>query len=86
MQKWEYLRFTCMWKTTSRGVPLLSPGKGEWVVNTGKDTVKVDELLELLGEEGYELVSAYPSQLRSGGQGPGWYSPDIHYVLKRPKE
>lgn len=73
MGKWEYRAL----------VRLAIPTRGDWLAykwqHDEKDARSSEELLNALGSEGWELVTAtcVPS-----GNGPGGH---LHYLLKRPK-
>lgn len=72
MQKWEYQRVSASreWKGSIRG------GWSNWVD---------DFDLHKMGEEGWELVSAYPvSNIQA--QGFAGLTTMVNYVFKRPKE
>ena len=79
MTKWEYM-------TLTRRI-VKYPGFGSsdviyrWDDGNPKDW---DELLNELGEQGWELVSAYP-QASSGGEAWAGVTDRIILIFKRPK-
>jgi hypothetical protein len=70
MQKWKYL--------TLVHVADMKNNKAYWFGNE-EDTRSAQEILEQLGEEGWELVSVTSVSMRGNTQG-------LNYYFKRPVE
>ena len=74
MQKWEYVELGYGEK-----------GQGsKWTWGDTGSSLGVTARLNLMGQDGWELVSAY-STTHAGGYGNN-YTANIYYLFKRPKD
>ena len=80
MQKWEYLRIQF-----NREKPAMSSKWTDFKLKiSGKELSRkdFDQYMQTLGDEGWELVSAYPLTYWWDTNG---FSDELNFIFKRPK-
>lgn len=81
MAKWEYMTLIRDVEYKVEGILAISRTTYEW---NDDDKMDFDERLNALGEQGWELVSAFPESSRYGSTSQGTTT-SIKLIFKRPK-
>ena len=80
--KWNYHVCSCWYEVVKRAV-LESRQLGLWKIDVDGG-VGLNDVLNRMGSQGWELVAVHPSQLQAGDGGVGHsYRPSFVYVFKR---
>ncbi len=83
MQKWSYYVARVTWRKRRTGA-FFPDSEKKYVFQAG-DEYTLQEGLDRMGEQGYELVAVHPENLRSAGDPQEWFYPTYVYVFKRPR-
>jgi hypothetical protein len=75
--KWEYKVIYADWE---KGREPNDP----WEIDIDGKTYPIQEALNLLGQQRWELVTVQAATLFTGGSWPQQYGPDHYYIFKRP--
>jgi hypothetical protein len=81
---WEYAVEYANYKVTKKG-GLFGDDEGYYVLSDGHQEAPLEEGLQCVGGQGWELVAIQPWNAPVGGGAYVWLHPSYIYIFKRPK-